>query len=86
MPAPIVYYRAAAREGRSALGELARPITTPLMQLHGAEDGCVLPPPNDDRRRFAGDYGRDVIARAGHFLHLEHPTEIASRISTWLTR
>ncbi len=85
MPAPIHYYRAAARVGREALRELAEPITTPLLYLHGADDGCILPAPIDDRRRFAGEYGRDVIAGAGHFLHLEHPADIAGRISTWLS-
>lgn len=84
MPAPIHYYRAAIRVGRAALRELAAPIATPLLQLHGANDGCIVPPPRDDRHRFSGDYLRDVLADAGHFLHLEHPVEVAERISTWV--
>jgi pimeloyl-ACP methyl ester carboxylesterase len=84
MPAPIHYYRAAARATR-LVAELRPPIATPVLQLHGADDGCVLPPPRDDRHRFAGAYERAVIPRAGHFLHLEHPVEIAARISRWLS-
>jgi pimeloyl-ACP methyl ester carboxylesterase len=86
MPAPLEYYRAAMREMRRGLRALATPIATPLLALHGADDGCVLPPTYDDRRRFSGEYERETLAGVGHFLHLERPNEIAARVSTWLTR
>ena len=49
LPAPIAYYRAALRPWatRRVLHELREPISTPLLQLHGADDGCVARPPAD---------------------------------------
>ena len=63
---------------------LAPPITTPLLQLHGADDGCVLPPARPNTRRFAAAYRYDVIDGVGHFLHLERPQAIAATASEWL--
>ena len=79
MPAPLGYYRAMlppVRVGR---------IATPILQLHGADDGCVLPPadPAVDAHRFA-ERELAVIASVGHFLHLEDPVGIAARIARWL--
>lgn len=86
MPAPILYYRAVLRPlfglpGRARLA--ARRITTPLLQLHGSEDGCVGPPTTADADRF-GERVLEVIAGRGHFLHLEDPAGIAARIDAWL--
>ncbi|MCX5745987.1 MAG: alpha/beta fold hydrolase [Proteobacteria bacterium] len=76
MPAPLGYYRAAWRVPR-----LPR-ITTPLLQLHGADDGCVLPPGEADGRRFA-ERVYEVVPGVGHFLHLEAPAAIAARVRAW---
>jgi pimeloyl-ACP methyl ester carboxylesterase len=52
MPAPIKYYRAMLRPGMlAATRRLAQPIAMPLLQLHGADDGCILP------RRSTTDIG-----------------------------
>jgi len=87
LPAPLGYYRAILRpfaQYRSRIKKLAAPISTPILQLHGADDGCILPPTGDDDRRFVR---RElaVIPGVGHFLHLEDPTAIADRISRWFT-
>ncbi|MDQ3367513.1 MAG: alpha/beta hydrolase [Myxococcota bacterium] len=82
MPAPLGYYRANRRLALAAW--LREPITTPLYQLHGAADGCVLPPRADDRRRFTADHACEVVPKLGHFLHLEEPASIAARIARWL--
>jgi pimeloyl-ACP methyl ester carboxylesterase len=83
LPAPIGYYRAIARSPR-ALDAAKQRIDTPLLQLHGAGDGCVLPPDDRDAFRFAA---RDlvIVPGAGHFLHIEQPEAIAARIDAWLT-
>jgi pimeloyl-ACP methyl ester carboxylesterase len=86
LPAPLGYYRAMVRpfgNARTRLGRLARPIATPTLQLHGADDGCVLPPTGDDARRFT-DRELAVIPEVGHFLHLEAPDRIAVRVGSWL--
>ncbi|MDQ1181852.1 alpha/beta fold hydrolase [Rhodococcus sp. SORGH_AS_0301] len=82
MPAPIKYYRAMVRPSMiGATRRLARPITVPMLQLHGAEDGCFLPPRVDDRHRFAAPRTREIVPGVGHFLHIEAPKVIAERIT-----
>jgi pimeloyl-ACP methyl ester carboxylesterase len=84
MPAPLKYYRAMLRPGMlGATRRLSQPITVPLLQLHGADDGCFLPPQVDDRHRFAAPHARQVVADVGHFLHIEAPEAIAERIAAW---
>jgi pimeloyl-ACP methyl ester carboxylesterase len=75
LPAPLEYYRAFRTKltDRTFIGTLKRPVTTPLLALHGADDGCVLPP-----------RGSEILANLGHFLHLEAPAAIADRIASWL--
>ena len=82
--APLGYYRAMRRLSRDQLRRVAQPIAIPLLALHGAQDGCVLPPTVDDRERFAGPYEREILPGLGHFLHLEAPDAIAERVSVWL--
>ncbi len=86
LPAPLGYYRAILRpfaQYRARIKKLATPITTPVLQLHGADDGCILPPTEDDARRFI-ERDLAVIPGVGHFLHLEEPSAIAERIARWL--
>lgn len=88
LPAPIRYYRALLRElvGTPLRRRLAtHPITTPVLQLHGADDGCVAPPSGDDADRF-GERVLEVIPNRGHFLQLEDPVGIGERITAWLAR
>lgn len=84
MPAPLEYYREARRHARKLLALDAPKLSTPLLALHGADDGCVLPPTLDDRRRFAARYERETLAGLGHFLHLEDPARVAARIAAFL--
>ena len=74
-PAPIRYYRAQRFAGTR--------IETPLLQLHGADDGCIAPPSVADAHRFR-ERVLEVVPNVGHFLHLEDPVGIARRISEWL--
>lgn len=87
LPAPLGYYRAMVRPLaglRARLAEASRPIATPLLQLHGEEDGCVLPPRGRDDRYFLART-LEVVPNAGHFLHLEAPGAIAARVTGWLS-
>jgi pimeloyl-ACP methyl ester carboxylesterase len=86
LPAPIEYYRALVRPlagFRARVADSAWPIATPLLQLHGAEDGCVLPSREDDERYFL-HREREIVPETGHFLHLEQPAAIAARVAAWL--
>lgn len=90
MPAPIEYYRAlltppaeAARRVRQAAAR--PPITTPVLHLQGADDGCIAPAAcRGQERYFAGEFASDVVPGVGHFLQLEDPDAIARRIVDWL--
>lgn len=86
LPAPIEYYRAMVRPlsgFRARTRRAARVIETPLLQLHGAADGCILPPTTDDSRRFL-ERELAVLPGLGHFLHIEKPDLLASRVAAWL--
>jgi pimeloyl-ACP methyl ester carboxylesterase len=76
-PAPIHYYR--PQRFRSTQ------IATPLLQLHGANDGCIVPPtqPLHDARRFR-ERVLEIVPGLGHFLQVEDPQGIAARIAAWL--
>ncbi|HET7506283.1 MAG TPA: alpha/beta hydrolase [Kofleriaceae bacterium] len=87
MPAPIEYYRAMVRPLRQfarrtrALGAVIR---TPLLQLHGARDGCIRALPEDlDRHRFAARE-HETIPNMGHFIPHEAPHALAARVTRWL--
>lgn len=75
LPAPLEYYRAfrSTLFDRDFQRALHRPTATEILALHGARDGCVLPP-----------RGSDIVPDVGHFMHLEAPGAIAERIAAWL--
>jgi pimeloyl-ACP methyl ester carboxylesterase len=93
LPEPLEYYRAMRRDPTPVIRFFREPIATPVLALHGADDGCILPPPlaapgsradQADRRRFTGPYERAIVDGLGHFLHLEDPHDIAERAAGWL--
>lgn len=84
MPAPLHYYREARRHARRLLSRDVPMVTTPLLALHGSDDGCVLAPTIDDRHRFGAAYEREVLHGVGHFMHLEAPARIGERIAKFL--
>lgn len=86
MPAPLEYYRAILRPFTTLVDRLRQAdarVTTPLLQLHGADDGCIVPPTDADRRWFA-ERVLEVVPNVGHFLHIEAPAAIAARVTRWL--
>lgn len=89
--AAVGYYRAQPRPWRIparyrelAVDWLGSP-RVPLLYLHGADDGCLHP-------RWATRAARHlpaaaevaVVERAGHFLQLERPDEVAERVLAFL--
>jgi pimeloyl-ACP methyl ester carboxylesterase len=79
-PAPLRYYRALARRPPRW-----RRVSTPVLHLHGADDGCVgVAACRGQARYFTGPFEHEVISGLGHFLHLEDPAQIAARATAWL--
>src|SRR5206468_9064716 len=55
LPAPLEYYRAIVRPLTTFSDRMRKAethIATPLLQLHGNDDGCIVPPTDEDRRLF----------------------------------
>ncbi len=87
LPAPLRYYRsllspAAVSQIRQTL--LAGPIVVPTLYLHGERDGCIGPELcTGQTAHFSAMFEQLILAAAGHFVHLEQPTEVASAIVRW---
>jgi pimeloyl-ACP methyl ester carboxylesterase len=91
---PLAWYRpqsgamgARLRDLPTILGLLTRPLLVPTLYLHGEDDGCIgVSVTLGQRRYFAGDFEDDVIASAGHFLQLEQPVRVATRVLDFFAR
>ncbi|MBV8227113.1 MAG: alpha/beta hydrolase, partial [Verrucomicrobia bacterium] len=86
LPAPLEYYRAIVRPLTTFVDRMRKAeahIATPLLQLHGSDDGCIVPPTDEDRRWFDARV-LEVVPNLGHFLHVEAPATIAARVARWL--
>src|SRR6266545_1856464 len=86
LPAPLEYYRAIVRPLTTFVDRVRKAeahIATPLLQLPGSDDGCIVPPTDEDRRLFDARV-LEVVPNLGHFLHVEAPTTIAARVARWL--
>lgn len=58
----------------------------PTLYLHGERDGCIdVALTRDAERHLAPGSRMEVIADAGHFLHVEKPTAVNDRILAWVT-
>jgi pimeloyl-ACP methyl ester carboxylesterase len=83
LEAAIGYYRATFDPSRQVPELAAEQAATsqlppqPLLYLHGADDGCV-------GAELAGP-DAVLVKGAGHFLHLEQPDEVNTRILDFLT-
>ncbi|MDX3457680.1 alpha/beta hydrolase [Streptomyces sp. ME02-8801-2C] len=60
-------------------------ITIPALYLHGADDNCFSVEVSDGMDAvFKKGLERVVVPRAGHFLHLEQPKQVADHILSFL--
>jgi len=83
------YYRWVFRstvraDGRAFRGAVHRPVTVPVLQLHGAHDGVVLPATARVSRRWAAGPYRYEELPAGHFLPEERPDDVTRLLLEWL--
>lgn len=89
MPAPLGYYRALpqAAAGMRALQRAMREIQVPLLYLHGSQDGCIgWELMLDQERYFSAEHQSELLGGVGHFMQLENPGAVNSRVLDWLGR
>ncbi len=91
LAAAIGYYRAmfnAALHHPDFAAEQAAagaPTPQPTLYLHGADDGCVGVGVADGSTEFLGPGSRmEVVANAGHFLHVEQPGKVGDLVIDFL--
>jgi pimeloyl-ACP methyl ester carboxylesterase len=88
--AALEYYRWAVRslprpDGRAFDAALRRPVTVPVLQLHGAQDGAVPVAAARASARWAGSrYRWSLVPGAGHFLSEEAPEQVSALLLDWL--
>jgi pimeloyl-ACP methyl ester carboxylesterase len=85
----LEYYRWALRsqvraDGRRFASELSRAIETPVLQVHGALDPCVLEPTARRSHRWASKREYRVLEGCGHFPHEESPQTCTELIAEFL--
>jgi pimeloyl-ACP methyl ester carboxylesterase len=87
MPAPLTYYRSLASP--KVVMEMRRllasgPIVVPTIYLHGENCGCVgAEITRGQEAHFSALFEQVMLADAGHFVHLERPTEVNAAITEW---
>jgi pimeloyl-ACP methyl ester carboxylesterase len=92
LAAALGYYRATLGDGPTDPAHDAAQQATaavppqPVLYLHGADDGCVGVEVAESARGFVGgNVTIEVVPDTGHFLHLEAPDVVGSRILEFLS-
>ncbi len=86
----LEYYRWAFRsqlrsDGHRFARALAKPVSAPTLQLHGALDRCVLPESGQGSGKYvSGDYRWRLLPGVGHFPHEEAPEQFSAELLGWL--
>jgi pimeloyl-ACP methyl ester carboxylesterase len=74
-------------DGRRFAASLRRPITAPVLHLHGDFDTCVLPSTARGSGRYVtGMYEYRVLDGVGHFPHNEVPELVSGELVRWAKR
>jgi pimeloyl-ACP methyl ester carboxylesterase len=88
----LEWYRWAVRsvprgDGRRYRAAMQRPIEVPVLQIHGAQDPCVLATTAVGSDRWVdGDYRWLLYDDAAHFPHEEAPDRFTADLLDWLGR
>lgn len=88
----LEYYRWAFRsqfrgDGRRFAAAVDRTIGVPVLQLHGAEDRCILPSTARASLHWTGPGSRlHMLPGVGHYPHLEAPAQTNKILQEWLPR
>jgi pimeloyl-ACP methyl ester carboxylesterase len=71
-------------DGRRYVASLRAPITTPVLQLHGDLDGCILPSTAQGSGRYvSGEYEWRLLDGVGHYPHNEVPHLVSGELIRW---
>ncbi|MBM4358661.1 MAG: alpha/beta hydrolase [Deltaproteobacteria bacterium] len=85
LDAVLGYYRALFRPGIATLRCLLAKTLPPALYLHGRDDGCIgVELARGLERAYAGGLEVGLIGGVGHFLHLERPDEVNTRLVRFL--
>ena len=84
------YYRWAMRsqlrsDGHRFRVEVDKPVSVPVLQLHGALDSCLLPATAADSATWAPDREFHLLDGIGHFVHQEAAAETTRLLALFLT-
>ncbi len=72
-------------DGRAFVDAIDRPVTVPVLQLHGGADPCILPASAEGSGRWVPAGVIPVLLEgAGHFLPEERPDEVNRHLLDWL--
>ena len=72
------------KDGRRFAESVRRPVEVPVLQLHGALDGCVLPGTAQGSGQYvAGSYEWRLLDRVGHFPHEEAADLVSGELIRW---
>lgn len=93
LAAAVGYYRASLDPSRHLPGYAAQEAAAtsdgagcPVLYLHGTDDGCLGAELSLQATQFLPAGSRqELIAEAGHFLHLERPGLVNEQIEHWLS-
>ena len=71
-------------DGRRFATTVAKPVTTPVLQLHGEDDRCILAATAAGSGRYVNaDYEWRPLPRVGHFPQDEVPELVSGEIIRW---
>ncbi|MGI8879409.1 MAG: alpha/beta fold hydrolase [Jatrophihabitans sp.] len=74
-------------DGRRAASGSRPLVTRPVLQLHGASDGCTLLSTAAGSDKYVGaEYEWHVLENVGHFPQEEAPADISKRLIDWAAR
>jgi len=71
-------------DGRRFVESMRRPITAPVLHLHGDVDTCVLPATAQGSGQYvSGAYEWQLLDGVGHFPHNEAPALVGGELIRW---